>query len=107
MLRSFQIIKEPIHYRIINLLDKKRLSADDLQKILNIPVTEIYQHLKTLHDLEIIDCDSLSPIDYCRINDTFVKENPFFYQMALVQMEKLPIYQEDLYNLQHLVQKSV
>ncbi|WP_069999716.1 winged helix-turn-helix domain-containing protein [Cellulosilyticum sp. I15G10I2] len=104
MFRSYQVIRDPIHFRLMNLLRNKRLSADDLQKILNMPINEIRQHLKKLHQIGLINCDLTSPLDMCRINDSFIEDNPFFYEMALAQMNQNPLYQDDLLRLQHLTQ---
>lgn len=102
MLRSFQVIKDPIDYRIINLLDKRRLSDDELQGILNIPIVEIRKHLKALQQSSFISCELTEPINTWRINDSFMEKNSLFYQIAILQMQKAPLYQEDLMHLEAL-----
>jgi len=102
MFTSFPVIKDPIDYRIINLVNKQRLSIDTLQKVLNIPTEEIREHLKSLHQSHFISCDSTSPLDMCRVSDSFIEKNPIFYELALLQMQKLPLYQDDLMRLNHL-----
>ncbi len=101
MLRQFQVIKDPAEFRIINLLRLKRLSCADLQKILEIPLQEIHLHINHLYQLGIISCDLNAPLTLCRLNDSFIEQNLLFYEMALIQMNKLPVYQNDLVKLQH------
>ena len=104
MFRSFQVLKETLQFRLINLLRVKRLSNDELQKIMNIPISEIRQQTKKLHQSGMISCDLTSPPDVCRINPSFIEDNPFFYELALVQMSKNPLYQDDLVRLHQLIQ---
>ncbi len=103
MFKTYQVIKDAIHFRLINLLRKKRLSNDALQKVLNIPTNEIRQQVNKLHQKGLISCDLTSPPDMCRINDSFIENNPLFYEMALVQMKKNPLYQDDLVRLDQLI----
>lgn len=102
MLKSFQIIKDSVDYRIINLLNTQRLPVDDLQKVLNIPIQEIREHLESLHQMQFISCDLTSPLDMCSISDLFIEKSPLFYELATLQMKKISLYQDDLIRLASL-----
>lgn len=106
MFRTLQLIKEPIHFRIINLLRIRRLTIGDLQKVLNIPAHEIGQHIKALRKTGLISCDLTTPPDLCRISDSFIESNSLFYEIAIAQMNKTLLYQDDLIRLEDLKEKA-
>lgn len=103
MFRSFSIIKDTIHFRMINLLSKNRLNNIQLQSILNIPLHEIRQHLKKLHQIGMISLDPSSSSNTYHISDSFIENNLLFYQLTLIQINKNPIYQNDLIQLEHIL----
>ncbi len=103
MLKHNTMIMESEQYRILNLLREKRLSNKLLAETLNLSKDKIAYHLKTLHANDLITCDLNSPLDQCRIDKTFINENPLFYAFASNQMDHSPIYQNDIAKLQELL----
>ncbi|MDF2612274.1 MAG: Bacterial regulatory protein arsR family [Clostridia bacterium] len=102
MLRSFPVIKDPIDYRIINLLNRKPLNFEDLQKILNMPPEKVRKHLNQLHRMHLISCNLTSSPEMWRISDLFIETSPLFYEACIVQMKKAQLYQDDLKRLESL-----
>lgn len=104
MLKSFQVIKDTIDYRIINLLNQTRLSEFELAEILNLPIDKIRSHLNVLQEMRFVSCDYYGCQNTWRISDIFIETNPLFYEMAIIQMQKTPLYQNDLVILEEMKQ---
>lgn len=96
MFNLFSIIKTPTDYKLINLLTYKRLSNAVIEKTLNMSNKEIASHLNVLAQHSIISCDESSPLNMCRINQSFIEDNALFYQLMLSQAKKSIDYQKHL-----------
>lgn len=103
MLNTNKMIMDPQQYRILNLLKEHRLPNRLLEDALNISSEKIAHHLQSLHRDGVINCDSTSPLNMCRIDQNYAKENPLFYAFASTQMSNTPRYKNDLTKLNDLM----
>lgn len=81
--------------RILNLLKQKPLCVCEIEYLLEINQSNLSRHLKNMNQLGIVDTWRENKFAYYKINEDFVKANPFIHEVLNRLTEEVQL-QEDL-----------
>lgn len=92
--------------RILNLLNQKPLCVCEIEYLLELNQSNLSRHLRNMNQLGLLDTWRENKFAYYKINEDFVKANPFIMEVfdRLTEEKQL---QEDLDNFNAYIAENI
>lgn len=95
MVEIFKALSEGSRLRILALLIEEELCVCEIENSLNMTQSNASRHLTILRQSGILDCNKKAQWAYYRVNEDFKVKNKGLWEYLVVELKKIPTYQQD------------